>query len=202
MLKILLPFIALSFTACASHSGKSAQDDVVLSRADALDARPAWLSETEPFKIENGQVTSLGMAMIPADNRVEAAYRVAQNNASFEVAKAIEQRLDYIFQNAEEGTGYDGTQSRYIGAEAAKLTTSSLRHHKRYWEKVATTRDSGERFTQYKVFATVSMPEADFKRAVIEAARKREGKGGLSADFAAKVEKHWDQFANPAEKPQ
>jgi hypothetical protein len=38
------------------------------------------------------------------------------------------------------------------------------------------------------------MPETDFKRAVINAIRKQEGKGGLSQDFSKKVDEHWDNF--------
>jgi hypothetical protein len=68
---------------------------------------------------------------------------------------------------------------RYIGAEASNFVTSSIRPGKNYWEKVATTQDSGERLTQYKVFSTVTMPEDEFKRAIFEAIRKAQGKGGL-----------------------
>ena len=87
-------------------------------------------------------------------------------------------------------------QARYIGAEASSLITSSIRSDKRYCEKIATTQDSGERVTRYKVFALVSMPEADFKKAIMAAVRKAEGKKGLSKNFADKVDKHWDQFTS------
>ena len=40
------------------------------------------------------------------------------------------------------------------------------------------------------------MPETDFKRAILDAIRKQQGKGGLSKDFAQKVDQHWDKFVN------
>jgi hypothetical protein len=40
------------------------------------------------------------------------------------------------------------------------------------------------------------MPEADFKKAIMAAVRKAEGKKGLSKNFAEKVDKHWDQFTS------
>jgi hypothetical protein len=181
-------------------SAPEVQPDVVVERIDALSARPDWLKESEPFKVENGIVTSLGVTSIPSDHRVEAAYRIAENSAKGAISGAIEQKLEFVFQNAEEGTAVDSTQARFIGAEASKITTSSIRSGKRYWEKVATTKDTGERITKYKIFATVTMPEADFKRAVIEAAKKAQGKGGLSADFSEKVDKHWEQFVGAAPK--
>lgn len=197
----LLLFLPLGFVACSTGpvsrpNTSEAEPDKVLSRIDDMKERPTWLKESEPFKIQSGEVTSLGSTVIPVDHRVEAAYRIAENNAKGAIAGAIEQKLDFIFQNAEEGTSVDATQARYIGAEASKLVTSSIRPGKRYWEKVASTTDGGQRMTSYKVFATVSMPEADFKRAVMDAVRKAQGKGGLSADFAKKVDAHWDQFAS------
>lgn len=170
------------------------EPDRVVSRIDDLSSRPDWLKESEPFRIEKGAVISTGMATMPATDRVEAAYRIAQNNAKAAIAAAIQQKLEFIFQNAEEGTSVSTTQARYIGAEASSLVTNSIRTGKNYWEKVASTQDSGERTTQYKVFSTVTMSEDEFKRAIFEAIRKAQGKGGVSKDFAKKVDAHWDKF--------
>lgn len=171
-------------------------EERVLSRIDDLSTRPNWLKESEPFRIESGKVYSMGMTSIPADNRVEAGFRIAENNGKAAIANAIEQRLDFVFQNAEEGTAMNDTQARFIGAEASKLTTSSLRPSKRYWEKVATTQENGQVTVQYRVFALVEMPENDFKTAVFDSIRRSQGKAGISAEFAEKVDKHWDQFVS------
>lgn len=191
---------ALVATGCSSSPPKHniEQDEKVLSRIDDLSSRPGWVKESEPFIIKDGIVTSLGQTTIPADNRVEAAYRIAENSAKAAISNNIEQRLSFVFQNAEEGTGMDATQARYIGAEASELTTSEIKIGKRYWEKVSTVTGSGEPRVVYKVFASVTMSEADLKRAILDAARKRQGKGGLSADFSAQVSKHWDKFVNGA----
>ena len=122
--------------------------------------------------------------------------RVAENNAKLGIASAIEQKLEFIFQNAEEGAVMGADQARFIGAEASSLVTSSIRTDKRYWEKVASTQDSGERVTRFKVYSMVSMPESDFKKAIITATRKAEGKVGLSKGFSERVDKHWDQFTS------
>lgn len=173
--------------------------DIVLSRIDGMSSRPPWLKESEPFNIEGGTVTSLGSTAIPADHRVEAAYRIAENNAKQALASAIEQKMEFIFQNAEEGTAGDTTQARFIGAEASKLATSSIRNGKRYWEKVSVIQQGGNRIFQIKVYSTVTMPESDFKTAIIDAIRKRNGQAGISNGFAEKVDKQWDKFT--AEPP-
>lgn len=187
----------LALAACSSTPKNPTSEnmpDKVVSRINDASERPAWLNEEKPFDIKEGSVMSLGQTTIPGDNRVEAAYAIADNNAKGAICSAIESRLEFIFQGADEGTAIDSTQARRIGAEACKITTSSIRPGSRYWEKVAMTSDSGERVTRYKVFATVTMPETDFKRAVINAIRKQEGKGGLSQDFSKKVDEHWDNF--------
>ncbi len=184
-------------TSCSSEPKNLTSEntpDKILSRIDELSSRPDWLKESEPFMVEKGTVTSLGQTTIPGDHRVEAAYRIAENSAKAAIAGAIEQRLEFIFQNAEEGTTVDANQARYIGAESSKIATSSIRTGKRYWEKFATTSDNGERVTRYRVFVTVNMPETDFKRAVMDAISRAQGKVGLSQDFKAKVDQHWDQF--------
>jgi hypothetical protein len=201
---IKYPFfaMALAFTtvACSSApknpTASELEPDRVVARIDDRSSRPDWVKESEPFRIKDGMVTSLGQTTIPGDNRVEAAYRIAENNAKGAIANAIEVRLETIFQNAEEGTSLDATQARYIGAEASNLTTSSLRISDRYWEKVATTQDTGQRLTQYRVFADVTMPEADFKRAVLDAIARAHGKVGLSENFAKKVDAQWDRFTS------
>ncbi len=188
----IVPILAIG---CAS-SPRSPEnsEDKVISRIDNIDERPEWLKESEPFKISAGKVVSLGSTVIPANHRLSAAYRIAANNAKAQVSTAIEQRLEFVFQNAEEGTEMDTTQARYIGAEASKLTTSKLHIKDRYWEKVATTTDAGERITQYRVFVTVEMPEQDFKKAVFRAINGGQTSRGISSNFSEKVDKHWDSF--------
>ncbi|MBS1983224.1 MAG: hypothetical protein JST16_03550 [Bdellovibrionales bacterium] len=199
----VLIFSALALLgACSSHPpSPENQEDKVLSRANDLKERPSWIDETEPFKIENAQAVSLGLTTIPGDHRVDAAYRIAENNAKAAIASQIESKLSFVFQNAEEGTSGDSSQARFIGAEASEMLTSSIKPGRRYWEKVATTTDSGARITKYKVFVTVTMAESDLKEAVRRAIAKREGGGQLSANFSKKVDEHWDKFVNAAPAP-
>lgn len=197
MKNVIMLFLLLSVgcgTTVKNPTKAEIEPDKVISRIDDLSSRPDWVQESEMFRIEKGVIVSTGMTTIPASDRVEAAYRIAQNNAKAAIAGAIEQRLEFVFQNAEEGTSINASQARYIGAEASNLITSSIKPGKNYWEKVATTQDSGERITQYKVFSTVTMAEDEFKRAIFEAIKKSQGKGGLSKDFAKKVDAHWDKF--------
>lgn len=197
MKKFIFVISILTIAGCSSTPKQESLEtmpDKVLSRINDMSDRPDWLHEDKPFEVKNDSVVSLGQTTIPGDNRVEAAYAIADNNAKGAICSAIESRLEVIFQGADEGTPIDSTQARRISAEACKITTSSIRPGSRYWEKIATSTDAGERVTRYKVFTTVTMPESDFKRAVLNAIKKQEGKGGLSQDFSAKVDAHWNDF--------
>ncbi|MFP5492664.1 MAG: hypothetical protein ACLGG0_14260 [Bacteriovoracia bacterium] len=187
-------FILAGCSSAPVSTTPEAMPDKVLSRINDISSRPLWLNEEKPFEVKDGVLTSLGQTTIPGSDRVEAAYNISDNNAKGAICSAIESRLDFVFQNAEEGTAVDANQVRRIGAEACKITSSSLRPGVRYWEKVATSTDSGERVTRYKVFSTVTMPEADFRKAVMNAIKKQEGKPGISEDFSKKVDQHWDAF--------
>lgn len=74
------------------------------------------------------------------------------------------------------------------------MTTSNIKLQKRYWEKVVTYTDAGTPKVIYRVFTSVSMPEGDFKKAVLDALKKREGKGGISGEFAKKVDVEWKKL--------
>lgn len=206
---ILAVAMASAMTACSttpktelekSISNQSGQERVI-SRIDEMDSRPKWLQEQTPFRFEDGKVYSIGITSIPADGNLSAAYRIAENNGKSSISHAIEQRLSFVFQNAEEGTTLGASQAQFLGAEASKLTTNSLRLAKRYWEKVAAVQNE-QVSVQYRVFVLVEMDEPAFKAAITDAIRKNQGKQGISAEFAKKVDQHWDSFvgtdkANP-----
>ena len=187
------------FLGCSSLPAKHGliqPEEKVLSRVDDLSSRPDWLKESQPFQIKDGVVSNLGVTTVPGDSRVEAAYRISANNAKAGMATSIEQRLSFVFQNAEEGTGFDSSQARFIGAEASELTSSSLSVSKQYWEKVFSVDERGVGKTFFRVYSMVTMPEQEFKRAIGDAIRKQSGQGKLSKDFSQKVNEHWDKFVN------
>ena len=186
---VLAAIVALS--ACSSLP-----KDEILARSDNLSSRPKWASEEKTFTIEKGNVYMMGMHEMPvAGKRITTGYRVAENNAKAGLSGAIEQRLNFIFQNAEEGDEVGADQTRFIGGETSKLVASSIRPANRYWEKVARVIDAdGNRDMIYRIYVRISMPEADFKKAIEDAIKRNAGKKGISEDFAKKVEAHWDQM--------
>lgn len=182
----------LAVSACSSLP-----KDEVLARSDSLTSRPKWVSEEKTFTIEKGTVYMMGTHEMPvAGKRITTGYRIAESNAKAGLSGAIEQRLNYVFQNAEEGDDMGADQARFIGGETSKLVASSIRPANRYWEKVARVTDAdGNRDLVYRIFVRISMPEADFKKAIEEAIKRNSGKKGISEEFKKKVEAHWDELS-------
>lgn len=194
MKRIFRSFLALSVLACAACSSVSMKDQVI-ARSDDLSSRPEWVKDSETFTVSKGTVYMLGSTTISATSSPDRAYRIAENNAKQGLSSAIEQKLDFVFQNAEEGTEIGSDQTRFIGMEASKLVTSAIRPSNRYWEKVVTVTgaNADDKAVVYRVYARVAMPEKEFKKAIERAIAKAQKKG-LSADFAKKVDAQWDRF--------
>jgi hypothetical protein len=189
MKKLVIMAVPFLVAACSSapktEMEKSVANNIgeerVISRIDGMSSRPDWLKESETFRVEGGKVLSLGQTTIPASDNLAAAYRIAESNSKAGISHAISQRLDYVFQDAQEGTALDSTQSRYIGATASQLTTSAMKTSKRYWEKVAIVQEGGQVAVQYRVFVLADMDESQFKTAVLDAVRKAQGKQSTEA---------------------
>lgn len=193
-------FYGCSSAPVQTNSIENAGQEKVLSRIDGLDARPEWVKESEPFRLDNSKVISIGMATIPADHRLEAGFRLSENNGRAAVANAIEQKFEAIFQTAEQGTSIDENQITYLSAEATKLTTNSVRVGRRYWEKVSIIQENGLPVVRYKLFSEITMPENEFKAAIADAIRKAKGKGTISQELAKRARDQLDRMTETTDR--
>lgn len=198
MKKLMLISIPVLIAGCSTPpkyaSAPETQPEVVISRIDNLEERPKWIKESSPFIANDEKVTSLGSAEIPGDGNIQSGYRICYNNSKAHIATAIEQRLEYAFQQSSENTGLDSTTAQFIGSEASSLTTNSIRQSNQYFEKVAVSTDAGSRRTVYRIFCMVEMPTSDFRRHLSAAIDKARGDGKVSPDFRKKLDRQWSRF--------
>ena len=82
-------FILAGCSSTPKNSTPENMPDKVFSRINDLSSRPEWLNEEKPFEFKNSNVVFLGQTTIPGDNRVEAAYMIAENNAKGAICRAI-----------------------------------------------------------------------------------------------------------------
>lgn len=188
-------FIALSLVSCGSNKIKK---DKVVARIDNLKSRPKWIKESTPFYVKDGEMYMIGQTKLPArDANISMGYRIAENNAKMAFSAMIEQRLSYIFQNAEEGLNINASQAKYVAGETSKVTVNSLMLSDRYWEQVVSTVDAeGARQMYYVIFARVKISEDEFKKTVNNALEKNKNKK-LSEKFKQQVDSHWDDLVGP-----
>jgi hypothetical protein len=191
---MLIPLSLIVLQACSSTPPvKGYQDDETLSTVNNS-RQPDWADETKPFVIKSGKVYSIGVTTLRGSDRPEAGSRIAENNARANFAKAIENRMEFVFQNAEEGTDTDsGQNARYIGSEVSSLTSHSMTVEGHWWKRYAQSQEDGSRKIYYKVYSMVAMPESDLRKA-IDAAINKVPEKKLSQSFQAKVDAQWDRF--------
>lgn len=195
MRHITLAIVLLAILgACAPKGGIQGfkPDETLSTASDKL--QPAWADDTKAFWVKDGTVNSLGIAQIRGDERPEAALRIAENNAKANIARAIETRMEYIFQAAEENATYEATAAKFIGSEVSSLTANSIHLENRWWKRFAQSQEDGSRNIFYKAYALVNMPESEFKKAVFNAINKGVKKHKLSESFQKQVDRQWDRF--------
>lgn len=187
----IIPAILLA--SCTSTITPSITDDKVISRSDSRSSRPSWLKEGTPLTSDNTYLYFLGQAKLPATKaNISMGYRIAENNAKNTIAGAINQNLNYIFQNAEEGMTVDANQIQFVSTESAKAVMNMALPSEHYWEKVLSTVDAeGNKEMFYSIFARVKMKESDLKKAID---RTLNGNNGISVDFKKKVDQQWDNM--------
>lgn len=193
MKKIALFIATAMLVGCAGTGVKGYKKNEVLETLNGQD-KPSWANEGQPFQISDDKVQAVGVTYIRGDERPEAGSRISAHNAKAQIARSIETRLESIFQQAEEGNSFDSTQAKYIGSEVTKLTTNSVREESMYWERFAQSEEDGSRVIRYRIYSLVTMPKADFERAIREAIAGASKRGKLSKSFQEKVDRHFDHL--------
>lgn len=191
LIYICMPLVCCQ--ACSTASVKGYQADETLSTLNNR-SQPDWADESIPFGVRDGKAYSVGVATLRGDERPEAGFRIAENNARANFAKSIENRMEFVFQNAEENASLDSTQAHYIGSEVSKLTSHSMTLSGQYWRRFAQTNEDGSRKIFYRIYSLVTMPEQDLKKAVDDAINGRVQQKKLSTAFQSKVDQQWDRF--------
>ncbi len=202
----LLFLMSAALNACSSApkmaNGESFEKDQILSTAGDK-PMPEWAEqgELQPFVVKSGKVYSVGITTLRGDERPEAGLRVAENNARANFAKAIENRMSFVFQNAEENTSFDSVQSKWIGSEVSELTSQNMMPEGRWWKRYAQTQEDGSRRIFYKLYSLVTLSESHLKQAIFKAANKGVAQNQLSPDFKKQAERHWDRFLEGSQTP-
>lgn len=195
MKRLVLALVAgMAVCACSSKPPvKGYMEDEILSTSNDK-SQPSWADETKPFYIEDGKVYSVGLTTLRGDERPEAGMRISENNARANIARAIQNRMEFIFQNAEENSDYDSRQARYIGSEVSSLTSSAITVQGHWYKRYATSDEDGSRRIVYKIYSLVTMPEDELKKAINKAVNHRVVEQKLSPTFQEQVDRHWDKF--------
>lgn len=191
---LLLPaLLAACSSAPKMDNGQKFEKDQTLSTLNDS-SQPNWADESKPFVIQDGEVQSLGIVELKGDQRPEAGMRISENNARANLSKAITNRMEFVFQNAEENTDADSTTAKFIGSEMSSLTSHSIRVKAHWYKRYMQTQEDGSHKIKYRIYSLVTIPETDFKKALSDAVTGAVNEHKISSSFQEQVNKQYDKF--------
>ena len=183
--KIFVVFLFL-LSSCSNFSEK------VIARSDNLSKRPKWVKDSKVFSEDKEYIYITGSSKLNSNNaNINMGYRIAENNAKIQISSAIEQKLNYIFQNAEEGTNIEQNQVKFVSGEASKLKVSGIYVNDRYWEKVL-SKSNDDSNIYYNIYSRIKISKENLKKAIDNTINKNTNK--ISKEFKQQVDKHWDEL--------
>lgn len=164
----------------------------VVSRMDGVDEKPKWATLSNIVHTKNGKMYALGVIEAGSDAKIHALSRIADNNARVEISKQVENSIDTILQNAEEGV--DGTNlARFIATEVSSLKSRDISVESRYYQKVLRTDENGEKSLVTQMYSLVSIPEITLRKLIKERVANN---NQISEDFKLKIDKQLDTLLN------
>ncbi len=156
MNNLILYFCALSLVSCSSISEKT------ISRMDDA-SKPAWATQEKALTVKDGKLMILGFQELDVDAKISAAFRLSDNSARGELSKMIQTQFSSILQNLEEGVTDGGGLTRNYSSEVSKTMLAELKITNRFWEKVQTFGNDGEKVYRLRAYSLAEIPEAKFK---------------------------------------
>ncbi len=186
--------LALTITACSSTT-KSVVDLSHIGETEVLQEHgDNDLKDALPYEADGNLVTATSMISIPGENRLESGIKMAQMQAKSTLAHTIESSLNSFSQYSAETSSADSVQMRELIGDTAKVVANEFKLGKVYYEKQKIISDSGIPVTKWKIWAQVYTDEANYKKLVMDAIRKRQGRGQFTAEFAKVVDKNFSQM--------
>ena len=174
----------LTMTGCQSAPVKITE--TVLERSGHADKRPDWINESEPVKMSDVQMTSIGFATIPENFNLERGYETAESSAKKGIIRELQKRLQKATPASED-------QADVISNKAVHSLSEKIQRTSQYWEKVSAHpvgSSASKDFKFNRVYTQVSLSKADLKFAMtgaVASATSEEGVGKLPQESAKAV---------------
>lgn len=182
--RLALSLLVFSLVGCA---GAQRRESILESSG----SRPEWVATDKEHVTREGREfyrglvdrqRSLDMAMTRA--RFAAIGKITET-VMLEVRSAFGETTDGVSNDIDNPSSREegGAIKREIAAISKGVKLSGVVQEGSYWEKYTTTTNNGEEVIAYKVYAVVSIPAADLKRAQRQALE-----GGLALANRARNE--------------
>ncbi|MGZ3690760.1 MAG: hypothetical protein ACXVAX_04615 [Pseudobdellovibrio sp.] len=168
------------------------QEDRVLGRSDSRTSRPDWVTETVSVRQNGSKVQFIGVAEVPADSRVQAAFKMSDSAARGNVANKVETNITKIVENSETGMNMEDQSLKSLIHEMSQVSLNNVDIHDRYWEKVERTSSTGQASAVMKVFSLIEMDKEDLLKLILDKKRTTASSPDLKNQVEKIVRSQWD----------
>lgn len=199
-----LSFFSIAVLVACSSAPKvgvenAGRETIIMSQNE--EPLPSWVKDgtEKPFYFKDGELHSIGTATLNADSRIDAGFSISDVNARALIAKTAYVNLEALTHVASEGVSFDGLELRDVKSELSRLSATGIYPARKYYHKVAVTKDDGTIRTEYRFWSELKMSENDYRKAVMAAIKKAEGKPSQTAAFKKEVEKNFSRLLNGPE---
>ncbi len=176
---------------CTSAPSRPVEGERVLSRMDGLEKRPDWVTESVSVKEKDERVLFIGVAEVPSDSRVQAAFKASDLAAKGFLANKIETQLTKVVESSDAGLRMDDQSLKSLITEVSRASFRNLDVTDRYWEQVAKTAADGTETRLMKVFSLLSIPKAEMKQLLLASTQKAKAPTDLRNKVEATLREGW-----------
>lgn len=181
---LALAMLVFSLVGCAGAQRRE-------SLLEASGGKPEWVSASDDHLVRDSKdhfralvdrQRSLDMAMTRA--RFAAIGKITES-VMLDVRSSFGETTDGVSNDIDNPSSHEegGAIKREIASIAKAVKLSGVIQEGSYWEKYTTTTNNGEDVVAYKVYAIVSIPSSDLKKA-----RRQALEGGLALANRARNE--------------
>lgn len=179
---------------CSSSSNTTQfAGDRVVGRMDDLAKKPEWASESSTVKEKGENLWIVGIAEVPPDSRVQAAFKMSDASARGFLANKIETQVTKLVESSESGLSMADQSLKSLIQEVSQAAFKNIDVKERYWEKVARTSSTGEENLVLKVFSLIEISKSDFKKMLMDSSKKAPGANkGVRNKVENIIRKQWN----------
>jgi len=173
--RICLVLCSILSTSCFTTTpSKTFAKSNVIERMGNKDETPEWATGEIAMRDEGQDVIFISQMTMGADSRSEACLKAAELDGRSAMSRYIKEGISSSGQ-VDEANAKDDPSYEALTAFLSNAKLSGIRPTHRYWEKVETSDESGDRVLKLRCSAKLAIKKSELARQLKEATSVAKG---------------------------